>query len=105
MPTQSDTCILVDSQSSCFIAVYVDDLLIIAANQQTIDQIISHLEKEFKIKDLGHVNYLLGMKIKQERGVITITQQSFILKMLEEVNLLDSNPKKTPMDASINYHN
>lgn len=45
-----------------FLTVYVDDV-IIAANVENIKLVVSELERQFKIKDLGPVNLLLGMEI------------------------------------------
>ena len=99
----SDQCILANPQFTCFIAIYVDDILFLAPEDAVIQSVVNNLEKEFKIKDLGHVNNLLGMKIIQKKGKITISQVNYVIKLLEEFNMLDCKPKSTPMDNSTQF--
>jgi hypothetical protein len=65
-----DRCVFVgtiDSQT-CYIAVYVDDLLIIAPTTLLITKIKSALNERFKMTDLGEVQFLLGWSIERDRS-------------------------------------
>lgn len=59
--------ILIIDNMTCYIAVYVDDLLIIAPTTALVRQIKSALNKGFYMSDLGEVTYLLGWSIERNR--------------------------------------
>ena len=44
-----------------FLLVYVDDILVSGNNPRVIQQLISQLNKSFYLKNLGEVDYLLGI--------------------------------------------
>lgn len=48
-----------------FILVYIDDILITGSSSQAISSLIKALNHEFAIRDLGQVNYFLGVEVKQ----------------------------------------
>jgi hypothetical protein len=58
------------------IGIFVDDLLILCESMSGIREVKQSLSREFKMKDLGEVGYILGMRIKRnrERGVLSIDQ-------------------------------
>ncbi|OQE62856.1 hypothetical protein PENNAL_c0258G09243 [Penicillium nalgiovense] len=57
---QSDNCVFY--KSDCVICVYVDDLLITAANSHEIKQVQRALETEFRLNDLGAPRSFLGIQ-------------------------------------------
>jgi hypothetical protein len=54
-PTISDLCLFIHPDTSAYILIYIDDLLIIATTTAIIDQITSLLEQRFALKKLGNV--------------------------------------------------
>jgi hypothetical protein len=50
-----------------FVAVYVDDLLIISPNKAKIQELKNLLSIQFSMVDLGPVAFYLGMSITQDR--------------------------------------
>ncbi|GMF66172.1 unnamed protein product [Phytophthora lilii] len=56
----------------CYIAVYVDDLLIIAPTVSLVCRIKSALKQRFLMTDLGEVKYILGWSIERNREARTI---------------------------------
>ena len=81
------------------IVVYVDDLLIISPNEQTLKELKRLIRSCFEVKDLGKVNYLLGIRIQRfEDGSISMDQNQFIRNMLKEFNMENSKPVSTPLN-------
>jgi hypothetical protein len=53
-----------------FFLVYVDDILVTSNDQDFITTLISQLQLEFAIKDLGQLTYFLGIKaIRNSSGL------------------------------------
>ena len=49
--------------------VYVDDILITSGNKDVIKVVVSQLNNQFALKDLGPVNFYLSFEvIKTDRG-------------------------------------
>lgn len=61
-------------------AVYVDDILISGNDVDEIQQIQAFLHKEFKVKNLGEINYFFGKKILREKHGFIISQRKFTLR-------------------------
>lgn len=47
--------------------MYVDDILITASDQESINTLIHNLNKPFALKDLGQINYFLGIQFSTLR--------------------------------------
>ena len=46
-----------------FILIYVDDIIITCSNKSKIDKLLYLLESDFAVKDLGNLNYFLGVEV------------------------------------------
>lgn len=62
------------------IAVYVDDLLIFSNNLAKEEHLRTHLNKHFKMKNLGDVKQCLSMTIEKDwqQGELYINQSKYI---------------------------
>lgn len=99
------------SRGHYYIAVYVDDLLIIGPDPAEIQKIKEALKLKFQMSDLGEVNYYLGMSIRRDRTNkrIFLSQRAYLEKILKEFNFWEqdrpedqrSKPTYTPMMGEI----
>ena len=66
------------------IALYVDDMLIVARDKQEIGKVKSQLSAEFEMKDLGEAKKILDMEIVRDRttGSLYFCQRGYIEKVL-----------------------
>ncbi|KMQ85293.1 retrovirus-related pol polyprotein from transposon tnt 1-94, partial [Lasius niger] len=103
--SKADEAVYVKSKdkSLTIVAVYVDDLLLLSNNRQMKDETKKRLHQEFKMRDLGEVYSLLGMRIKRDcnLGTISINQQTYIEQIIRRFNMQDSNPVRTPLDTNV----
>ena len=83
------------------VIIYVDDLIILASNVDTINDLKSNLEREFEMSDLGKLHYFLGVHFERDRRmrIITIHQQSYIKTILEQFGMGDCRPIATPLNT------
>ncbi|SGY18682.1 BQ5605_C014g07439 [Microbotryum silenes-dioicae] len=66
--TGTDHCIysrIDDQQRPHYIALYVDDLLIVSPALNEIERVISGLEQRYGVKRLGPAEYILGIQIRR----------------------------------------
>ncbi|GKF17123.1 retrovirus-related pol polyprotein from transposon TNT 1-94, partial [Tanacetum coccineum] len=80
-----------------YILVYVDDIIVIGNNKGTIDNIICQLGSAFALKDLGLINYFLGIEIVSHVSGILLSQKKYILELLQSAGLSNCNPVSSPM--------
>ena len=82
------------------ICLYVDDMLIIGTHLEGILETKKYLSSNFKIKDLGEVDTILGIKVKRTDGQISLSQSHYIeiLTKFQHLNIKEFN---TPFDSSV----
>jgi hypothetical protein len=54
----------------------------------------------FSIKDLGPLEYFLGLEASYNSGGMTLTQRKYVLDLLLHVNMENCNPTPTPLVPS-----
>ena len=80
--------------------VYVDDIIISGNNLEEIRNLEIHLDRNFRVKQLGSLKYFLGIKFLRSSKGILMTQQKYILELLEETKHLDCHPNDTPIEVN-----
>jgi hypothetical protein len=75
--------------TSAYILIYVDDLLIMATTTAIIDQITSLLEQRFALKKLGDVVWFLGCRIISDRKahLVWVLQDAYIAHIAEKFGI------------------
>ena len=53
------------------------------------------------MKDMGQLEYCLGVNFQQTEGSISMSQKQYLLKLLEKYKLTEANPVATPMDTNV----
>ncbi|SCZ92888.1 BZ3500_MvSof-1268-A1-R1_C064g00310 [Microbotryum saponariae] len=72
-----------DRRRPHYIALYVDDLLMISPDLAEIERVISGLEQRYGVKRLGPAEYILGIQIRRlEDGSIALSQERYIMDVL-----------------------
>lgn len=84
-----------------FIAIYVDDLLIMSKVNAELYALQDQLKAQFKMKDLGDVSHYLGMQvdINSDKSEIALRQTTYLKKALERFH--NCKPISTPMEPGI----
>ncbi len=100
----NDPCLYTRHKSSTllFIALYVDDLLIVGNSSPEIEEIKKELSRRFEMKDLGPPRKMLGIEIKRDRSSrrLFVSQSEYTEQILSRFGMLNSKPISTPMDRS-----
>lgn len=99
-PINADLGIFV--RSNMYIAVYVDDLLIVGPSIAEIKRIKRALRNLFHMTDIGPCSYYLGMFIRRDRqnSILYLGQEAYIDKVIHQFGIGNCTPVSTPIETS-----
>ncbi|XP_056688649.1 uncharacterized mitochondrial protein AtMg00810-like [Spinacia oleracea] len=83
------------------VTVYVDDIIITCSDEAEISALKAHLHHTFSIKDLGLLNYFLGMEVSHTSDGYVLTQRKYTKEMLSGCELDISKPALTPFPLNL----
>uniref|UniRef100_A0A803QNV3 Reverse transcriptase Ty1/copia-type domain-containing protein n=1 Tax=Cannabis sativa TaxID=3483 RepID=A0A803QNV3_CANSA len=82
---------------STFLLVYVDDILVTGSSATVVTELISNLNNMFALKDLGLVNYFLGIQVTHTKERLHMSQKKYIMDLLVKAKMDSANPLPTLM--------
>ena len=62
--------------------IYVDDIIIIGNSNKDVEKVIVKLSKTFALKDLGNLNFLLGIQVTKNQDTILLSQTKYVQDLL-----------------------
>ena len=82
------------------IALYVDDILWFSNNTEMLKTEKLALAKRFKVEDFGELHYVLGMLVKRNRELrtLSITQTKYLEGVLKRFDMHNCKPVSTPLE-------
>ena len=96
-----DQCIYqkVSGSKTCFLVLYVDDILLATNDKGMMHGVKQFLSKNFDMKDMGEASYVIGIKIHRDRsrGILGLSQETYINKILERFRMKDCSPSVAPI--------
>ncbi|XP_019246502.1 PREDICTED: uncharacterized protein LOC109226159 [Nicotiana attenuata] len=87
--------------SSVYIAVYVDDIVVIGTDIMETTDLKTFLNNNFTIKDLGRLYYFLGLEVLYKDDGVIISQRKFTLDLLKEYQCMDHSSINSPLDPTV----
>jgi hypothetical protein len=99
-PLNSDQSVFVRGNN--YIAVYVDDLLLLGPNKAEIQRVKDILTIRFSMTDLGPIAFYLGIEVRRDRQNrrLKLSQRSYIEQGIKAHGLWDCAPQLTPMGTT-----
>jgi hypothetical protein len=87
------------------ISLYVDDILVAGSNLKEVERIKRQFTVRYEMKDLGELNFYLGMKISRTDDFIKLDQTGYIRDILKKYDYLlqghDGRTYNTPMERDL----
>ena len=80
--------------------LYVDDMIITGDDLNGIQELKDFLSQQFEMKDLGHLNYFLGLEIIHSTDGLYITQAKYASELLSRAGLTDNKTVDTPIELN-----
>ena len=96
-----DPCIYTSEGELVILAVYVDDIVLAAKDEQCMRKVKQAIANKFTVKDMGELNYILGVTVDQNVEGIWIGQPAYTKKVLEKFQMDEAKPVSTPVDTSV----
>jgi len=84
---------------TAYLLLYVDDIVLTASSQQLLERVISSLQQEFAMKDLGQLHHFLGVTVETRPSGLFLHQRQYALDILERAGMTDCKPCSTPVDT------
>ncbi|KAJ0860505.1 putative RNA-directed DNA polymerase [Helianthus annuus] len=100
--SRADPSLFIFSQddSIMYLLVYMDDLILTGNKSTSITNFTRHLHTEFAIKDLGSLNYFLGLEVIHDTDGLFLTQTKYANDILDRAGLTNAKPIATPLSTS-----
>jgi hypothetical protein len=100
----ADPCVYVKKEDTLIIiAVHVDDLIILAENVQEMEEMKRVLKVEFKITDMGELQYYVGVSVVQDKqnNRLWLHQRQYINKIVVKFGQAEAKTVATPADVNV----
>ncbi|XP_028077925.1 uncharacterized protein LOC114279843 [Camellia sinensis] len=79
--------------------VYVDDILITGNNSAHIASLIAHMHSAFSMKELGLINYFLGVSVTSSSSGYFLSQSKYTAEILTKAGMADCKSAPSPMSV------
>ena len=97
----TDYCIYrkISASTLIFVALYVDDILLISNALDALQQLKDDLSKRFEMTDLGEAQFVLGLQVSRDRAArtLTLSQADYVRRVVERFGATDWKPQPTPL--------
>ena len=101
---EEDHCVYLKRSKKSFVilSLYVNDVLIAGNDMSLINAARDWLSSNFDMKDMGEVNYILGVRIVHNRSkrFLGLSQDAYIQRILERFQMQSCKPVDTPIEKS-----
>jgi hypothetical protein len=82
-----------------FMLVYVDDIIIVSSSSSAVDALLRDLNDDFALKDLGPLQYCLGIQVKRASDVLSLSQEKYSTD-LHRTSMLSCKPSMAPLSST-----
>ena len=85
------------------IAVHVDDLIILAEDDEEMEEIKRILKAEFKMMDMGELDYYVEVSVLQDKknNRVWLHQKQYINEIIEKFGQAEAKTVATPADVNM----
>jgi hypothetical protein len=80
-----------------YMLICVDDIIMISSSNMAIERLLAQLWDDFALKDLGTLNYFLGIEVHHNDQGLILTQEKYVHDLLDCTNMATCHGVPTPM--------
>ena len=80
-------------------------MILVSKDYVGIYELKKQWSNKFEVKDLGELKRILGMDVKRDRekGLLTISKESYAIKLLEKFNISGCKTVSTPLASRFRF--
>eukprot|EP00961_Rhodomonas_salina_P031918 430023-Rhodomonas_salina.2 len=84
-------------QEKLIVSLYVDDGVCASSSDDLYHTFLADISKQYTLSDSGHLSFYLWVTIDydKEKGIATLSQESYINTLLERFSMGDAHPVPT----------
>ncbi|CAJ2666261.1 unnamed protein product [Trifolium pratense] len=87
-------------RATLYLLVYVDDIIVTGSSSTELSRLIATLAARFSLKDLGYLNYFLGVEVIPSTAGMFLSQRKYITDLLQKSGMTEGKPASTPITAT-----
>jgi hypothetical protein len=97
---KSDTSLFIFRRGpdTVYLLLYIDDIILTASSTKLLRRIISTLQQEFAMKNLGPLHHFLNITVERRPDGLFLHQHTYTLDILKRAAMADCKPCTTPVD-------
>jgi hypothetical protein len=84
--------------NTVYLLLYVDDIILTASSTELLHRIISALQREFAMKDIGLLHHFIDITVERRPDVLFLHQRTYTLDILKRVIMADYKSCTTTVD-------
>lgn len=82
-----------------YLLLYVNDIILTTSFEQLRKNIIASVSSEFAMKDLGPLNYFLGIFVIHHSSDLFFSQKKYAQEIIDRAHMSACKPSSTPIDV------
>ena len=82
-----------------YLLLYVDDIILTTSSDALRCSIMALLSSEFGMKDLGPLNYFLGIAVTRHKGRMFLSQRKYAEEIIDRAGMSSCKPSSPPVDT------
>lgn len=98
--TDASLFVLNRGKDLAYLLIYVDDIGLTASSTSLLRSIITTLNSEFFMTDIGKLHYFLGIAINRDKNGMFLSQQNYAADIIHQAWMTSCNTSLTPVDTS-----
>ena len=87
--------------STIYVLVYVDDILVVGSHPQDVKNLITRLNVKFSLKDMGEVDYFLGIQVKKTATGFHLSQTKYVQDLLCKTKMQYARATSAPLSSGV----
>jgi hypothetical protein len=80
--------------------IYVDDIIVASSSTAATTALLKDLSKEFALKDLGDLDFFLGIEVHKVNDGLILNQTKYAKDILARVGMSNCTGTPTPLSSS-----
>jgi hypothetical protein len=93
-------CLYIDAgMTRPLLLLYVDDIVLTASSASLLQQVITALQREFAMTDMGPLHHFLGITVTRSASGLFLSQRQYSQDILERAGMGECKPCSTPVDV------